>query len=152
LKFKIYDLYSGGSLFEVVLALGVMTLITVGIVILTTHTVRNSSFSRNKNLASKYALEAIEWIRSERDKNINSFVNNAANPLYCLDSLTWTNVGACSSNEFISESIFLRNLRLETALISGKSEISATVIVSWTDAQGYHESRSTTTFSDIRER
>lgn len=147
----------GQSLFEVILAIAVLTLVLVGIVSLATISVRNSTFSRNKTLASKYAQEASEWLRSERDKDRDAFILHADASFdipkyYCLDALVWTNLGKCSSSEFISNTPFIRNLSLTKTMKSGKTVIEVKVVVSWQDSQGEHEARSFTYFSDWRER
>lgn len=146
------NIFAGQSLFEVVLALAVVTLITVGIIILTTDSIKNSSFSKNKTLASRFAQEAIEWIRKERDKNFSTFLGHAAIPTYCFDTLTWSNIGPCSSSEKISGTILTREVDFTTYTVSGKNIVEALVVVSWSDSKGYHESRSSTNFNDLREK
>lgn len=148
---KKYFFLQGSSMFEVVLALGVMTIIIVGVIILTLFSVRNASFARDKNLASKYAQEATEWLRGQRDQNVSNFLLLAQSPEYCLDQLSFNNVGSCSQTEFIQNTKFIRNLIFEKNLSMGKSIVNAKIIVSWEDSQGYHEARSTTDFTDIRE-
>jgi hypothetical protein len=142
------DLFSGQSLFEVVLALGVMTIVTVGIIILTLHAVRNASFSRDKNLSSKYTLEAIEWLRNQKEQDPPSFfLKDNTSSIYCLDSLSWSNMGACGASETISGGPYTRSLNLSQI---GQT-MTVTVVVSWIDSKGYHESRSTTDFVDTRQ-
>ncbi len=146
----------GQSLFEVILAIAVLTLVLVGIVSLATSSVRNSTFSRNKTLGSKYAQEVSEWLRSERDRDRDVFINRAdaigVEKKYCLQALVWTNLGECSDNELIANTPLKRNLTLIKRDKSGKAVIEAKVVVSWQDAQGEHEARSYTYFSDWRER
>lgn len=146
-----YFFSEGSSMFEVVLALGVMTIIVVGVIILTLFSVRNASFARDKNLASKYAQEAIEWLRGQRDQNISNFLIIAQSPEYCLDQLSFNNVGSCDQTEFIQGTKFVRSLTFEKSLSMGKNIVNAKIIVSWEDSQGYHEARSTTDFTDLRE-
>lgn len=140
----------GQSLFEVVVALGVVTLITVGIIILATNSIRNSTFSKNKTLSSRYAQEAIEWMRAERDKDSSGFLGNVIVPRYCLDDLHWTNVGVCV-DEYIAGTNLTREVLFTTSLLSGKNITEVQVVVFWSDSQGYHEVRSTTSFADLRE-
>lgn len=143
----------GQSLFEVVLALGVITLVTVGIVILTSNAVKNATFSRNKNLASKLAQEATEWLRSERENNLTVFLTNTySTATYCLDSnsINWNNIGSCGSSELVN-AIFKREVSFTRSLVNSKTLIQADIKVSWNDSLGYHESRSVTNFTDIRE-
>lgn len=142
----------GQSLFEVVLALGVITLITVGIVILATNSIKNATFSKNKNIAAKYAQEAIEWLRSVRDTNPSLFITNSMVASYCLDSLSWANTGNCGSSEYLGSTIYLRQVNFSSSVVSGKNLIEAEVVVSWRDPSGSHSVKSTTSFADYREK
>ncbi|MEK7536253.1 MAG: hypothetical protein AAB559_00540 [Patescibacteria group bacterium] len=141
----------GQSMFEVVLALFIITLIIVAVVILSTTSISNSLFSRNKTLANKYSQEAIEWLRSQREENFAIFTLAANTPVYCLNSLAFTNVGLCLDTEIITATIFKRELTFSKSVISGKNIISATVVTSWSDSKGLHQARAVTNFSDIRE-
>lgn len=142
----------GQSLFEVVLALGVITAICVGIVSLTVSAIRNAAFSKNKTLAGRFAQEATEWLRGERDNNFNLFETHAQTLLWCFSGLNWNKVGACGESDQISGTPLLRDVTFSTNLVSGKTVIDVSVKVYWDDAQGAHEVRSTTSFSDWRQR
>lgn len=146
----------GTSLFEIVLSIGVLTLVLVGIVSLATISVRNSTFSKEKTLSSKYAQEASEWLRSERDIDRTAFINRAGAVgvavNYCLQTLVWSNTGVCSAVEVITNTPFKRDLTLTKKITSTKTVIEADVVVSWTDSQGEHQARSSTYLSDWRER
>lgn len=141
---------TGQSLFEVVLALAVAALIIVAIVALATTSIRNASFSRNQSLATRYAQEAIEWLRGQRDEDWDAFTTRALTPLWCLRSLSWTDavIGGCGSSDFISDTIFKREVSFTTI---DASNIDTEVNVYWQDAQGLHESKTVTTFTDWRE-
>lgn len=141
-------------MFEVVVAIFIMALIIIGVVILSTNSISNSSYSRNKTLAGRYAQEAIEWLRSQRDENISSFINNVtSNSSYCLDFLSWGNTGFCGDLEVIPNTVFKREVDLSTESSSPTMNIiTATVVVSWSDTKGEHEARSVTDFTDIREK
>lgn len=127
-------------------------MIVIAVVILSTNSISNSLFSRNKTLASRFSQEAVEWLRSERESNFNNFSQFADFDTYCLVSLTFSNTGQCNSDEIIVDTVFKRELFFEKQLSSGKTIIDATVVTSWNDSQGLHESRSVTSFSDIREK
>lgn len=145
---------SGQSMFEVVLALFIITMIIVAVVILSTNAISNSLFSRNKTGAARYSQEAIEWLRNQRETNSDTFTTAAATSLYCLNSNPpdFSNPGTCSSAELIANTVFKRELTFEGSVVSGKNIINATVVTSWTDSKGYHEARAVTDFSDIREK
>ena len=144
---------SGQSLFEIMLALAITTLITVALVALTATSIRNTTFSKNKTLASRYSQEATEWLRGERDVDFNAFETRAATPLYCFPSLTWgsASIGACTSGQEIANTLFRREISFSSSVVNGKTLIQAGVRVYWTDAQGLHEVRSVTNFSDWRQ-
>ena len=142
----------GQSLFEVVLALGLITTICVGIVSLAVFSIRNATFSKNKTLAGRYVQEATEWLRSERDTDFGLFETHAQASIWCLSGLNWDKIGVCGESDVILGTSLLRDVNFSINLISGKTVIEASVKVSWYDAQGAHEVRSTTSFSDWRQR
>ena len=144
---------SGQSLFEIILSLAIITLIIVAIVALTATSIRNTTFSKNKTLASRYSQEATEWLRGERDTDFNAFETRTLTPLYCFPSLSWSSasIGACTSGQEIANTPFRREISFSNSLVNGKTLIQASVRVYWSDAQGLHEVRSVTNFSDWRQ-
>lgn len=139
---------SGQSLFEVVLALGVVTIIIVSLVLLTSNAIRNSRFSQNKTLATQYSQEAIEWLRSERDLDFDAFFDRAAtSTTYCLQTLSWDKFTACSSSDTIADTILTREVAISNDSLI---QVQVDVVVFWTDSQGLHEVRSLTNFTDWR--
>jgi Tfp pilus assembly protein PilV len=146
----------GQSLFEVVVAIAISALIVVTLVSVTSNSIQNSSFSKNKSLASTYADQASEWIRNQRDTNIDVLVTKATSGgTFCLPDLSWpasaSNVASCT---VISGTIFTRSVSLGVSLDpgSGKNIISSDVLVTWQDSQGMHEVADDTTLVDLRQR
>jgi len=137
----------GQSLFEVLLALFIITLIIVAVVVLSTISISNSLFSKNKTLASKYTQEAIEWLRSEKESDINLFLGNTTGT-YCLEDLNFNNSGVCGELEIIPNTVFTRQM-VFTNDLSGV--ISVIVTTSWTDSKGIHEVSTSTDFTDRRD-
>lgn len=142
----------GQSLFEVVIALAISTIIIVSLVSLVSNSIRNSTFSKNKTLASRYSQEATEWLRGQRDLDTATFKTNSLIPTWCLKDLSWSIGRACNSGEEIAGTPFTREIYFVTTIVSGKTITQADVVVFWTDSQGVHEARSATNFSDWRER
>lgn len=138
----------GQSLFEVVISLAIMTTVLVAIVILSSNAVRNSTFSKNKTLATRYSQEATEWLRGQRDENWSAFYNRAlVSGTYCMDSLDWSSIGACGSSDYVSDTILVR----ETSLtIVDPDRVDVTVSINWEDPQGIHVVNSATTYTDWR--
>lgn len=161
---KKYKLNKGQSMFEVLVAIFIISLITVGVIVVSTNSVSNSSFSRNSTLAGRYAQEAIEWLRDEEATDTTVFKNRAPvvgnKYTFCIINLNtagWLNTGVCSSgSEYVQNSgqntIFNREVVLTRQSVSGKTIIEAEVKVYWTDPKGIHEVKSVTNFSDIREK
>ncbi len=147
--------FLGYSLYEVIVVLGVVSLVLIGIVSLATRSIRNSSFSQNNAMASKYAQEAIEWLRQERDKSWDNFYSKASSSgnIYCLRNLnSWPSPSpnGCGINDFIEgTNNFYRESTLSLVSIDGPSStiVNALVVVRWNDSQGTHSVRSATTFT-----
>jgi len=140
----------GQSLFEVVIAIGVVGIIIVGIVALASTSIRNSAFSRNNSLATRYSQEAIEWLRGRRDTDWVTFHNNAvSSAIYCFDSLAWSNLGACSQSETITGTILRRQVAFTNIQ---PAQITAEILVIWQDSQGTHQVSTSTVFTDWRSR
>lgn len=133
---------NGQSLLEVLVALTIAILVVLALVRAVTVAVRNASFARNQALATKYSEEAMEWLRSQRDKswdNLDSKDDPAGNR-YCLNSLSWpASVGSCSSTNFIPGTPFQREVVL-TEVTAGE-KIKAEVKVSWQETRKTYQSR-----------
>lgn len=121
----------GQSLVEVLVAVGIVSLVLVAIVAGVTLAIKNASFSRNQTSATRYAQEAMEWLRNQRDQDWNAFVLRSGP--FCLNSLSWK-TGTCSS--FSLGNIFKR----EAVLSGSDPRIEVKVTVSWQDAGGTHQS------------
>jgi Tfp pilus assembly protein PilV len=141
----------GQSMFEVVLALFIMALIIVGVVFLSTSSIANSAFSRNKTIAGRYSQEAIEWLRGQRDSNPALFITNATGT-WCLSNLSFTSHIACGSSTFVTGTIFKRQVIFTEDGSTTDTIIKAEVQTSWTDSKGIHTAKSITEFTDIREK
>lgn len=145
----------GQSLFEVVLALSIISLIIFGVVILATASIGNSDFSRNKALATRFSQEATEWLRGQRDANWITFLANSdvAGKAWCLNSepiIGWGTQGVCASASFIGTTIFKREVTLTTIVVNSVNAVEAKTKVYWNDSKGYHEINSVTDFTNFR--
>ena len=142
----------GQSLFEVLIALAISALIIGALVSLVSNSIRNTTFSKNQTIASRYAQETIEWLRTQRDADISTFVTNVQTTVWCLPELAFAQTGECTGDEYIFETKLLREVFFTTSDISGKTMINADVKITWEDAQGVHEVSSSTNFTDWRQR
>jgi Tfp pilus assembly protein PilV len=139
----------GQSLFEVVIAVGLSALILIAAVTLSSGSVRNASFSSNNAQATKYAQEAMEWLRGQRDAGWESFRDDHSSSSgveSCLNTsppTTWASP-PCS---VIAGTVFTRSVTLKTI---DPDKINALVLVTWKDSQGTHEVKTQTHFTDWR--
>lgn len=127
----------GQSIFEVVVAIALISLILITIVSMASLSVTASTFSRNQTQASRFTQQAAEWLKSEKDTGWVYFKSHIATPNWCLDSLYWQKPGNCSSSDFISGTIFLRSV---TLTLQGDGSIKVDVKTTWKDGRGDHVS------------
>lgn len=135
----------GQSIFEVVVAVALISLVLVTLVSMASLSIATSTFSRNQTQASRFTQQASEWLRAERDAGWIAFKSHAINSTWCLDSLTWLKPSGCASSEFIPGSIFKRVLTFTT---NADASINATVTTSWVDARGTHSAPTSIVFAN----
>lgn len=126
---------SGQSLLEVVVALGVTTLVLTALVSVVTVAVRNARFAKNQSLATKYAQEGIEAARTIRDRDWSQLANGIHGLFW--DGSQWSFSGSSDS----PSSGFTRVVDVSEPLASQKL---VTVTVSWSEGGRTHQSRLTT--------
>jgi len=149
---------SGQSLFEIVVAIAIIALITVAIVGLATISVRNSSFSEEKTSANFYTQEVVEWLRQYRDEQGWVVFSQKVLPGVPLEGQVWcfptvsdsdwdsnTTPDNCDSEAYIDGTKYLR----EVTLIDGDEvdTIDVDVSVYWEDSRGIHNASISTIFS-----
>ena len=147
----------GQSLFELVVAVGLIGLVLVALVGLTTKSLSSSTYSKNKSLAARHTQEALEWLRGLRDQDWTTFFNydvaNGTGTYYCLSALTspLATRRNCNPNEYVTGTIFVREAYLES-LAGSPETVEATVTTRWTDSAGVHLSESKTSFTNWRKK
>jgi Tfp pilus assembly protein PilV len=138
----------GQSLFEIVLALGLITLILTAVVALASLSIKNSSFSHLQTIATRYSESAMESLREEKEKDWTSFYNNAlSSPNWCFNGSSWGDAtpGACPDSDFITDTNFMREVSFT---IIEPREVEVMINVNWQDSSGYHEVSTTSDLTD----
>lgn len=74
----------GQSLLEVLASLGAATVIVTAIVVAIINALNNAQYSKNQNLATQYAQEAMEIVRKKRDSDYAAY-SALVGQTYCLD-------------------------------------------------------------------
>lgn len=161
----------GQSLVEVIIAATVGVLVVSALTFATIFSLRNAQFAKNSAQATKLAQEGIERVRTGRDRNVaigGSFqldgngVTSWDDPdlwLYqirtdCIPNC-YFNIGTSGGLQYLTaaasipsaaDSInqFRRVVILSDEASSYATQKKVTVIVTWTDAGGAHESKLTT--------
>jgi len=64
---------SGQTLIEIILALSVVVMVITGITFAITSSLKNATFSKNQNLATAYARQGMEILRTIRDRSWTTF-------------------------------------------------------------------------------
>jgi Tfp pilus assembly protein PilV len=153
-KYKREVRFRGQSLFEVIFALALASIVLVAIVSLSVTSIRNSTYSKNSVQATQLAQETTEWLRGQRDVDWAAFLAraNSAGRQWCISSLAWPSAsGSCGPS--VPNTVFTRSITLTSGDIDGNSiidTVDADIIVSWTDSQGTHDSRNRARFTDWR--
>jgi hypothetical protein len=110
-----------------------VTLVLTALISAITVSLANVQYTRNKAQATKYAQEAVEWLRSQKDTlGWSKFkILSAADPgkIYCFASLDFLITQYCAdqSDQQIAGT-FYRDVTLTNSAVD---QITATVKVSW---------------------
>lgn len=139
----------GQSVFEVVIALGLITLVLLSVVAIAGLSIKNTIFSRNNTFATRISEEALEWLNKKKNENWDTFkAKDYANPTvstWCFTTLSWDKNNVCDEEDYISETTLKREILLDSI---DEDNIEVKVKVYWTDSGGYHEVSSDTIFSN----
>ena len=153
----------GQTLFEMVIALAVVVLVITGIVKAVTTAIKNSTFARNKSEATRYGQEALEWVKTERDKKSwSNFTANVGNLTtssgVCMPTLVFpTSSSSCDTSldsNKIQNAIFFREIKVldegTSSCTSSDTSCNITVEVFWLDGETTHTSTLETRMTNWR--
>lgn len=136
---------------EVLIALSVIILVVTALVRVVTISIRSTDYSRHASMATTYATEALEKIRSFRDVttwtaftaiagSIKFFgtgayaITNTAdylNSLNCPATVTVDNFSDPNYSSRLIDNIFIRCSKLESIGVAPANYIKATISVYW---------------------
>lgn len=123
----------GQSLIEVLVALGLLSLLITSVAVVVTSSLNSAQFSQEQTAATKYAQEGLEITRSIRDGNYGTFAT--FNGTYCLakgaTSLGPAQAGCTSQN--VDQ--FIRSIRIEQTPGCGANVAKVITTVSWKDGK-----------------
>lgn len=117
------------SLVEVLVFVTILSLFFVAAVTITTFNLRNLKTQEHKIVATRYAEEASEWVKQEKEDDWQIFTTHNGN--YCLNSnpLAW-NSGGCSTYSLGTPGIFKRDLII-TDYSNPVDKVDIRITVGW---------------------
>jgi type II secretory pathway pseudopilin PulG len=119
----------GFTLVEVLVFVTILSLFFISAVTITTFSLRSLKIQEHKIIATRYAEEASEWLRQEKEDDWQIFASH--NGDYCLNTnpISWTS-NSCSGYDLGTPGFFKRDLT-----ISGSGnpvdKITTVLTVSW---------------------
>lgn len=132
----------GQSLVEVVVGVGMMSLLLVALLALISLSVKNSRVAKNRAQAVALANQGVELMRAYRDYSWDDFIDDADGSEYVLGA-NWTvgselDIPDCDEDNFIySGSIFSRCVNLS-------GEVDVVVTVYWQEGSKLNSTIQTT--------
>jgi Tfp pilus assembly protein PilV len=125
----------GTSIIEILIATAMISMAVIAALSLTSRSQSQSSYARNLAEATKYATQAADWIRTQRDTLGWTTINSKSEGLYCLNNFppdinSLTTTGTCDDTSYIGETKFKRQMVLDKS-VSGIIKINITV--GWTE-------------------
>jgi type II secretory pathway pseudopilin PulG len=123
----------GQSLIEVLVALGIISLIVTTIASIVTSSLGNTQFSKDQNTATKYAQEGLEITRSARNSDYNAF--SVLNGTYCL-AKSVTALGSVQGNCAANiDNYYIRKIQIELVPGCGNNVSKVIATVAWQDGK-----------------
>lgn len=147
---------SGQTLFELIVSLGIGILIVTAVVVLVTGSVKNTTFSQNNAMATRYAQEALEWAKGVKEGSWSTLYDKSTavdGTTYCLQTLVWTNGSPNPNCTPISGTVLERKInvkRLDTDNDDVYETIHVTSTVNWVESGQTHNVTLDTQFTDWR--
>lgn len=145
------NIYKGQSLFEVVVTIAISALIITAVVSLASNSIQNSSFSRDKTLASNYVQELNEWLREQRDLSSSALITHiTTSGTWCFKDLSWSKSSSCGASDYVTGTKFKRYANFSVSVVGGKQLIQIDTVVFWQDSKGKHEVKGSTKLSVLQ--
>lgn len=140
----------GFTLVEIIIFIAILSLIFTSLISLITYSLSTTKTNERKIIATHFADEAREWLRSEKEADWEEFVGKIPySPItYCLNANPLQSFpsqpGGCS--DFQLNNIFKREVILSKN--SNSTQVTCEIVVSWQEkGENYHQVKQTTIFT-----
>ena len=122
----------GTSIIEIVIATALISMAIIAALSLVNNSQKQNNYARDLAEATRYASQASDWIRAERNRLGWSQINTISAGPYCLNSTPADFLslvaGACASSTYISGTMFQRQIAITK---SDPTAINIVIEVSW---------------------
>ena len=120
------------SLVEVLVFVVVLGLFFVAAMSVVTFNVKNMKIQEHKIIATRYAEEAVEWLRQEKEDDWSKFILRSSSDTYCVNgSLDWIEIDSNPCIDYDLGSIYKRGVAI--SYIPGSEQVNTVVTVEWKD-------------------
>lgn len=138
---------AGAALLEVIVAVGIVTLVMTTIVSLVSVSLKSASLAQSKTLGTKYAQEGLESLRQMRnllgwDGYVSTLTAKGLVSHLCLPTVPTTVAqlaaipnASCTSNQFVDpKNLYQRQADVTITSANGQTNVAINVVVTWNDA------------------
>lgn len=133
----------GFSLVEVLVFTAILGLFFVAAMSVTTFNLKNMKIQEHKILATRYAEEANEWIKQEKEDDWTEFIKHGSltGKTYCLndslDSLIWSTSDCGEVYTLGTPGFFKRELLINNST-PPVNQVNATITVTWKEGENIY--------------
>lgn len=134
----------GQSIIETVIAAALISISVLAALALANHSQKQNISAKNLASANTYASETLDWIRTQRDSlgfatlaSKGTADSNSGTAIYCLSSIpispddfTILTPSTCGPSEYISGTLYTRQLALDTST-APTGILGVTVTITW---------------------
>ena len=121
----------GTSIIEIVIAASLISISIIAALSLANQSQKQNSYARDLAEATKYATQASDWIRNERNSLGWTALYELDSGTYCLNDFpadfTLIESGNCSQNAYIADTRYTRQI----SLTKDPDKLTVTIVVSW---------------------
>ncbi len=136
----------GFSLVEVLVFVVVVSIFFTAAASIASYLIRTSKVNERKLIATRYADELIEWLRSEKEIDWVAFSahgDSAGTVQHCFGTLSWSSP-SCNIDTVLTRRAYLKQIRDPSNYVY---QIQASVEVNWTESGKNYTVPLKTTFS-----
>ncbi|MBP9669992.1 hypothetical protein KBD75_01175 [Candidatus Woesebacteria bacterium] len=123
----------GTSIIEIVIAAALISISIIAALSLTNQSQKQNTYAKGLAEATKYANQAADWIRNERNNLGWATLNTIDNGSYCLSDFpsdfTQIEAGECGATDYIPNTKFRRNVEINKTV----DTINLVITIIWTE-------------------